>query len=340
MAKYIGMDAHSSTCTFCVLDNDGVEISSTVIATNGKLLKEYIRSIQGVKKLALEECELSAWLHEILEPDVEELVVCDPVKNTVYKKNKTDKLDARNLAMLLRGGFLHPVYHQDSARYHLRSFMRGYQNIVDAGVGFKNRYSSLYRKNGQKKKGVDLYSDESLLKDLPRPDQRFVAQHLYSMIQNTETERQAYVKEIKKLPRTFKEIKLLCGIHGIGEIQAAKIVAQVVEPQRFKNKYKFFAYCGLVRYAHSSAGTERRGKLAHGNKTLKCVFKMATLSAIYGDNVFRRYYESLLKKGLNEKAARNAITRKIAAISLAMLKHNAKFDESKIKMTEESITSA
>jgi len=42
-------------CTFCVLDNDGVEISDTVISANEKLLKDYIRSIQGVKKLTLEE---------------------------------------------------------------------------------------------------------------------------------------------------------------------------------------------------------------------------------------------------------------------------------------------
>ncbi len=36
--KYIGLDAHSSTCTFSVMDKEGMEIDNTAIQTNGRLL--------------------------------------------------------------------------------------------------------------------------------------------------------------------------------------------------------------------------------------------------------------------------------------------------------------
>lgn len=73
MTKYIGLDAHSSTCTFNVTDERGCEIDDVTIETNGRLLVKYLRSIEGVKKLTFEECELSNWLYEILSSEVDEL---------------------------------------------------------------------------------------------------------------------------------------------------------------------------------------------------------------------------------------------------------------------------
>lgn len=121
MKKYIGLDAHSSTCSFCVMDYTGRTIDSAEIVTNGRLLIEYLRGIHGQKELTFEECELSSWLYEILRKEVDELVVCNPVENKAYKKAKTDKLDARQLANLLRGDYLVPVYHDGSDREKFRA---------------------------------------------------------------------------------------------------------------------------------------------------------------------------------------------------------------------------
>ena len=52
----------------------------------------------------------------------------------------------------------------------------------------------------------------------------------------------------------LKEIKYLKSIPGIGSIQAAKIVSQVIDPERFSSKYKYYSYCGLVRHKRISDG--------------------------------------------------------------------------------------
>ena len=330
MKKYIGMDAHSSICVFSVVDEKGTEVNQAKIATNGLLLVEYIRSIKGSKKLVFEECELSAWLFETLHGEVDELIVCNPTRNQQYKKAKTDKLDAQNLARLLRGGFLTPVYHDGSKTEWLRALMSGYQDVVDTGVSVKNRYKSLFRKAGLPARGTKLYDDSSLLEDLPRPDQRFVGHSFYRLLEALEKEREQYVAAIGKLGRTFPEIKLLKGIPGIGDISAAKIIAQVISAQRFKDKHKFWSYCGLVRHRMESGGHVYGSRRGWGNRTLKCVFKMAAKSVLTGENELRAHYDELRAKGTSDKSARNAVSRKLAAITLSILKTRRPYDETRI----------
>lgn len=325
MKKYIGLDAHSSTCSFCVMNASGEVLDAATIDTNGRLLVGYLRSIHGYKILTFEECELSSWLYEILRKEVDELIVCNPVENRSYKKAKTDKLDAKNLANLLRGGYLSPVYHDGSEREKFRDLMSGYQDLIDDAVKIKNRYKSLFRKEGIKAKGKALYNDESFLEGLKREDFRFIGGHMYHMLEEMDKSREAYITEIKKYCREFKEIRYLKTLPGIAEIQASKIVAQVIEPRRFKNKYKYFSYCGLVRHRQISGDRNYGDKKIWGNRVLKCVYKMAAKSAIKGNSGLRKYYEHLRAKGIGHKNAQNAVSRKIAAISLALWEKSEKY---------------
>ena len=78
MDRYVGLDAHAETCTLAVVGPSGRRLTSRVVETNGQALVEAIRSIPGRVHLCLEEGTQSAWLHEILEPQVSEIVVTMP----------------------------------------------------------------------------------------------------------------------------------------------------------------------------------------------------------------------------------------------------------------------
>jgi transposase len=260
------------------------------------------------------------------------LVVCNPVANGEYKKKKTDKLDARKLAKLLRGNFLTPVYHDGSAKEQLRVIMSAYEDLVGDAVRLKNRYKSLFRKEGKgnRIKGGALYKDESLLEGLERKDRRFIGERLYKTLEFMESERAKYVEEILRVSKKFEEIKNLKSLPGIGDLQAAKILAQIIEPMRFRNKYKYYSYCGLVRHMRSSGGKDYGSVKIWGNKSLKCVYKMAAHSILRGESELRRYYDSLRTKGVDHKAAKNAVSRKVAAISLHILKNGVRYSEKKL----------
>jgi len=327
MYKYIGLDAHSSTCTFCVLDEQGREIDLTTMATNGRMLVNYVKELGGAKKLTFEECELSGWLHQLFNKEVEELIVCNPVMNREFKRAKTDKIDARKLAKLLRGGFLTPVFHDGSKREQLRSVVSAYQDIVEEAVRLKNRYKSVYRKDGKMLRGSAVYSDESLLDGLENSGLKFVGGHIYDMIALFEKKRQELLKELIRCSKQFKEVALLKQIPGIGDIHSAKIVSQVVDPRRFRNKNKYYSYCGLIRHKRIS-GENQYGSARGGyNRILKSVYKTAGQTVIRGENGLRRYYDALREKGTSHENAYNAVCRKIAAISLSIWRKSAKYDE-------------
>src|SRR3990172_143798 len=75
MERYIGLDAHASSCTLAVVGPSGKRLGSQVVETNARALVEVLRGIPRNRHVCVEEGTVSGWLWEVLEPHVEELVV-------------------------------------------------------------------------------------------------------------------------------------------------------------------------------------------------------------------------------------------------------------------------
>ena len=98
--KFIGMDAHSQTCTFVVLGKSGKVLQKATVKTQEDRLLAVVRSIKGRKKLAFEEGVMAQWLYLLLKDEVEELVVCCPTeRKSGPKQYKPDVLAERSDAV-------------------------------------------------------------------------------------------------------------------------------------------------------------------------------------------------------------------------------------------------
>lgn len=73
MERYIGMDAHASSCTLGVVGPSGKRLGSHVVETNAAALIEVLRAIGPRRHVCFEGGTLSEWLYEMLEPHVEQL---------------------------------------------------------------------------------------------------------------------------------------------------------------------------------------------------------------------------------------------------------------------------
>ena len=105
--KYIGMDVHQATIVIAVLNDVGKCVMETIIETKTSTIVDFLRGLRGVLYVTLEEGTYAAWLHDVLSPQVEKVVVCDPRKNKLLPSgHKSDKVDARKLAEWLRNGQL------------------------------------------------------------------------------------------------------------------------------------------------------------------------------------------------------------------------------------------
>lgn len=62
MKHYIGLDAHSATCTFVVLDESGNVTHWTIVKTSESTLLGFLAILPGEKILAVEESRVSQWV--------------------------------------------------------------------------------------------------------------------------------------------------------------------------------------------------------------------------------------------------------------------------------------
>ena len=81
MDRYIGLDVRAASCTAGVLSAKGRRLKSLVLETNGNVLVEFLKTVPGRRHLIIEEGTHSNWLHEILSPYVQEMVVIGVPKN-------------------------------------------------------------------------------------------------------------------------------------------------------------------------------------------------------------------------------------------------------------------
>ena len=102
--KYIGLDVHQATIVVAVMDSSGKLVMESILETKAATILQFFAGLRGTLSVTFEEGTWAAWLYDLLKPHVDKLVVCNPRKNALLKDgNKSDRIDARKLAELLRG---------------------------------------------------------------------------------------------------------------------------------------------------------------------------------------------------------------------------------------------
>src|SRR5437763_14829923 len=102
------------------------------VATQAAALSDFLRGLRGRLWLTFEEGNWAAWLTQVLTPQVEKLIVCNPRRNASLKQgNKSDPLDARELAHLLQANLLKPVYHEADGAPTLQELARAVRLVID-----------------------------------------------------------------------------------------------------------------------------------------------------------------------------------------------------------------
>ena len=157
--KYIAFDVHQAMTVVSVVNAAGREVNTAILPTQAQALLGFVEGLRGRLHLTLEEGTYSAWLYDLLEGRVGELVVCDPRHNALLKEgSKTDRNDARKLADLLRTGMLRPVYHGSRSVRNLQEMAHSYQALVKDMTRVMNRIKAFYRSRGIDCAGRGVYS--------------------------------------------------------------------------------------------------------------------------------------------------------------------------------------
>ncbi len=327
MKHYIGLDAHSATCTFVVQDEVGNVTHRTVVKTSEGTLLGFLGTLPGEKILAVEESHVSQWVYVLLHDKVDKLIVCNPCRLAKHQGPKTDYRDALRLANELRGNFLKAVYHDESHWIQLRVLVSGYSDLVSEITRTKNRLKAVFRSEILDTSDSKFYKSKDRAKELSHEHGRFVAESLFSQIEHLEEKKLEFKAIFTKNMKIYRPLKNLATVPGIDVVRANIIMAIVCMPHRFKSKYKFWAYCMLVRYFEISDGKVYGSRKIRARFELKSLFMGAAENAIQGENCLKDHYDAKRRAGVDHRGAKISVARLIAAAALSILKNNGKFDE-------------
>ncbi len=340
--KYVGLDIHQASTVASVREDSGRVIARSVLPTEGPALTEFLRGMRGAVHVAFEEGTQAQWVHELLVPLVDRVVVCDR-RGQARQGNKGDQVDADELAEQLRRGGLRAVYHGSAHRTTLKELTRTYQQLVEDATRVMLRLKALFRARAIPTRGTRVYQPRergAWLAQLPDRGARFRAEALYTQLEVLRELRPktkaAMVAEARRDPAW----PVLRAIPFLGPVRVALLLAVMQTPWRFRTKRHLWAYAGLAVVTRSSADytfvggrpmRRRRPPLTRGlnrnhNRILKDVFKGAATAATARPGPLQDFYQALLARGLREELARVTLTRKVAALTLRLWKRGERYD--------------
>jgi transposase len=346
MDRYIGLDVSAQSCSLGVVGPSGKRLKLVVVETTAEALVKLVRSIEGRRHLCMEEGTQSAWLYEVLRPHVQELVVTVPKKKT---GPKSDAHDAWGLAEALRIGAIETQVFKAPGQFTgLRDAARSYGYLVKDSTRVKNRLKAVFRSRGIQGMGDEIYNPDKRaewLEQLPSSSRRLadlLGQELDGVLKTRKSAQDWLQEEAKHHPI----IRDVASAPGMGPIRSAQTVAIVVTPQRFRTKRQFWSYCGLAVVTRSSSDWERdkrgqwvrRRDVAHTaglnrnrQPQLKAIFKGAasTIISKMPEHPLHLDYQRLIASGTKPNLAKVTIARRVAAIVLAMWKHEEVYDPAK-----------
>jgi len=350
LIKYIGMDVHKAMTVIAVLDAASKVLARATIQTQAATLLAFIRALDGVLYVTLEEGTYSAWLYDLLSPHVAKVVVCDPRKNASYFKsgNKSDQIDAHKLADLLRCDRLNPVYHDNPGGRALKELARCYLNLVEDLTRVMHRLKALYRGRGIICGGQRVYSPlcrSQWLDQLREPGARSRAEVLYRQLDALTPLRQEARKALLVESRRHPAAKSLRSIPGLGAVRVALLLALMQTPHRFRGKRPLWTYAGLGivtwgsseyclvegRIQRSKRSVLIRGLNRNYQHDLKNVFKGAATTVLRHSGPLQQFYASRVAQGMKPELALLTLARKIAVITLTVWKKGGRFDAAHLK---------
>lgn len=143
---------------------------------------------------------------------------------------------------------------------------------------------------------------------------------------------------IKAHPDLRRKHDLLTSINGVGDITAAKFLAEVPDISRFDSAPELAAYAGLTPKNHKSGSSvHRRGRLSKtGNSHFRTAFYMPALTAIRYNPIIRALAQRLEERGKQPMTIVGAAMRKLVHLAYGVLKTQTPFDPNYLVNVQET----
>lgn len=330
---YVGIDLHKRYLTLCVLDGVGEVVAEHPRLRNTReAILEALAEWEKPVSVAMESCLHWAWLHDVLAGEGYEVEVAHPyqVKLICHARCKTDPVDARKLADLLRTNLLPTIWVPDPETRARRKLLRGRAFLVRTRTKLKNRVQAYLAEENHRVPMSDLFGTggRQWLEAVELPDaSRLQVELLLETIDGLTDRIERLDGKIKRQVKLSEEAELLKTVPGIGPYTALLIAAEIGDIGRFPTSHELTSYAGLVPSTRSSGGKTYHGTVGPaGNGWLKWVVVGAAQVMKRRPGPVKRHYDRLFRAKGKQKAMIGA-ARKLCCYLYWMLKEGWSYEE-------------
>jgi len=311
-----GIDQHKRTSVITTYDVDGQLVKRAKLPNDRRRLGAYFRDLPGPHKAVVESTGAWYWLADTLAAFGVDLCLghAKRLKAISAAKVKTDKIDAKTLALLLRADLI-PIAHMIApAKRGPRDLMRMRLRLVAKVISCENSLHRLLEKFN--------ISQLEALDDL----YRLQATCYQSQIQLLEQQITQLETALHTTLVPHDEVQRLLWIPGIGKINALTIYTELDDIARFPSVKQFLSYCRLVPGADNSGGrTRHRSGSKEGNRYLKLAFSHAAVRAMQYNPEIRAFFKTLAHRK-PEPVARARVAIELARIVYHVLRTGEPFN--------------
>ena len=340
MKYYIGCDAHKKYSVFSGLSEAGEIISAKRVEHEKEKLRSFLDTLPGGSEIAIETVGNWYWLIDEMEKAGHKpsLVHAGKAKLMMGNINKTDKLDARGLALLARNGTIPKVWIPPGELRDQRELPRMRLVLVSVRTKLKNRIHATFAKYGVNFDEVtDIFGGkgrrllEQALVELP-PETRHSVEAQLQLMDQVELSIKEAEGRIANVIKEDHAMQILRTLPGVGPILAITIALEMGDPARFPSGEKFASYAGKTPRVSSSGGKTHYGKTRPDvNRYLKWAFTEAANAIVLQQHhlgnchVLRLYWRIHQHQG-HAKAV-TAVGRHLAEAAYWMLYKNEPYRE-------------
>ena len=320
-----GLDLGDKYSYLCLIDTlSGEVVEEGRLRTTPEALRRRFASEPSLR-IAIETGTHSPWVSRILEECGHEVLVANSRKlRLIYaNKQKTDQIDAENLARLARldPKLLYPVAHRGEDSQAHMALIRSRQALVDCRTQLVNHVRGAVKSFGARLPKCPARSFHKRASEhIPEPLRPALGPILEQIGSLTERIRN-YDRKLETISKeSYPETELLRQVEGIGPLTALTFVLTLQDPHRFEKSRSVGAYLGLVPATDRSGDRDPQKRISkEGDQMLR---KLLVGSAHYilgpfgSDSDLRGHGEKIASRGGKnaKKRAAVAVARKLAVL--------------------------
>jgi transposase len=280
MEQFIGCDVHKKFSVFVAVNEKGHAGQAIRVAHDRQLYREFLARLPARSAIAVEASGYYGWVVDEIERAGHRPRLCNPLeaKRRMGLTNKTDKLDARGLGILLRNGTLPEVWIPPSELRDERELVRVRIFLVRLSTRVKNRIHAALARHNIQIPGADLFGVAARLQlgarlpELPVHSREAIEQEL-ATVDFLKIQIEAVEERLEAIMNVSVEADLLKTLPCVGNVLSMVMMLEIGRVDRFPTAAHLASYAGLVPRVHSSGGHTRMGQVCGNvNRNLKWAF--------------------------------------------------------------------